>query len=128
MSNPAETVANLLQTLGVKAGGEGWAGVDPTNPASDENKKRNALERYNRARVISDGISDEALEVMREFTIEAQTFNVPDLGLVNAIGFGIWREGQNALVRWIEQQKKIAAQGPSGEGSVPGRKKARKRS
>lgn len=127
MSNPSETVAHLLQTLGVKAGAEGWAGVDPTNPSSDENKKRSALERYNRARIISDGVSEEALEVMREFTIEAQTFNVPDLGLVNAIGFGIWREGQNALVRWIEQQKTIAAQGPTGDGTVTGRRNRKSR-
>ena len=121
MSATPDAVAALLASLGVNKGAEGWKALDETDPASDPNKQRAALDRYNRARIIADGISAEALELMREFTIEAQTFNVPDMGLVNAIGFGIWREGQNALVRWIQQQKQIAAQGPTGQGAAPRR-------
>jgi hypothetical protein len=108
-------VAGMLAALGVKAQ-EGWDAMDPASPANAEQKERSARERYQRAKIIADGVSDEALNMMREQTTDASTWQVGELGLLNAIGFGIMREGQNSLVRWIEQQRRIAAQGPTGEG------------
>ncbi len=126
MSTPQEQVAAQLKALGIAVPAEGWEALDPTSPKHLEAKERDALERYHRAKVIADGVSAEALQVMWEMTVEAQSFNVPELGMVNAIGFGVWREGQNSLVRWIREQKRIAAQGPSGKASpTPRSKKSR---
>lgn len=124
MSTPEAVVAKALAGLGIKPP-EGWEAMDPTSPENRENKARNAIERFERAKVIADGVSDEALLMMQELTLDAATFNVPDLGLINALGFGVWREGQNALVRWIKQQKQIAAQGPGGDAPVRKSKRTR---
>lgn len=123
MKIPPEAVA-ALKALGIQQPPEGWDALDPTSPANVENRNREALERYNRAKIIADGVSDEALALMREMTVEAQTWQVHEMGLLNGVGFGILREGQNSLVRWIEVQKRIASQGPTGTGTpIPKRSK-----
>ena len=123
MSSPQDKVAETLRSLGITVPAEGWEALDPTSPKNTEAKERAALERYHRAKAIADGVSDEALEIMRDMTIEPSSWQVGELGLLNAIGFGILREGQNSLVRWIMDQKRIAAQGPSGDSKPTGRRK-----
>ena len=124
MSAPSEAVLQQLAALGVKLP-EGWDAIDPTSPTNTENKARSAVERFARAKVIADGISDEAVALLDELTTFSATFDVPNLGLLNGIGFGIWREGQNALMRYIKQQKQIAAQGPGGDAPVQKLKRKR---
>lgn len=123
MSTPQEKVAETLKALGITVPAEGWDSLDPTSPKNLEARERQALERYNRAKAIADGVSDEALEIMREQTLDIATWQVGELGLLNAIGFGIMREGQNSLVRWIMEQKRIAKQGPTGGAPTPRRGK-----
>lgn len=126
MSTPQEKVAAALAGLGITPP-SGWdaLNLDPAAPANAEARGRAALERYERAKIIADGVDDEALAMIEALTLDAKTFDVVELGLINGIGFGIWREGQNALVRWIREQKRIAAQGPGGD--IPSRKRTRKR-
>ena len=123
MSTPQDKVAETLRALGITVPAEGWEALDPTSPKNVEAKERQALERYHRAKAVADGVSDEALEIMREMTLDTPVFQVGELGLLNALGFGVLREGQNGMVRWIIEQKRIAAQGPSGERKPTGRRK-----
>lgn len=127
MAQPGAAPDPLSALLGaLKIDRDAWDKIDPTS-AREANSKQ-ALERYERARIIAAGVSDDALAVMREMTIEAVSFDVAGLGLPNAIGMGIMREGQNSIVRWIEQQKRIAAQGPGGDipaASRPRRSRSR---
>lgn len=111
-----------LKALGLRIP-EGWDALDPASEANRENAERSAQERYQRAKVIASGVSDEALAVMRTMTIEEPAFQVNELGLLNGVAFGILREGQNGLVRWIELQKRIAAAGPGGKVEKSTRRK-----
>lgn len=122
MSTPQDQIRKAMEALGIKAP-EGWDALDPTSAATAA--RHTALERYEKAKIISDGVSDDALRVIASLTIDAEVFKVHELGLLNAIGFGIWRDGQNALVRWIYEQKRVAAQGPGGD--IPSPKVKRKR-
>lgn len=117
-----EQVAQTLAALGIKIPtGEGWEGLDETAGAAA--KAAQSLERYNRAKIIADGVSDAALGMLHDMTIGGSAWQVHELGLLNAIGFGIMREGQNSLVRYIQDCKRIAAQGPGGDAVPSSRKR-----
>lgn len=114
MSTPQDQVSAQLKRLGIDVP-EGWAALDPTSPKNLEARERSAHDRYVKAKIIADGISTEALLALEELTTDAPTWQVAELGLLNAIGFGILREGMNSVTRYIKQQKAIAAAGPGGD-------------
>lgn len=116
--NPA--IAQLLKSLG--GGGrvpEGWAGVDATSPENAANKAQQAQERYEFALSIAAPFMSQAgrtsLEALRRVTIESPAWKPDELGLLNAVGYGIFHEGMNSLVRYIERMIDIAQQGPAGD-------------
>lgn len=110
-----------LEKLGVKAPA-GWSALDPASPDHVAAKADNARARYERALEVAAPFMTPAgqlcLSHLRAQTVESPTWKVDELGLVNAIGFGILREGQNTLIRYIERQIEIAQQGPTGEAPV----------
>lgn len=111
-------VAALMKTLGV----EGWDGLDPNSEKNQQAKAAKALERYQNAKRIADAFTGEkgraCLDFLREQTVLAETWPSVGLGHDNAVAMGFFREGQNALVRWIELQIRIAEAGPGGD-AVP---------
>lgn len=129
-ASPMAGLADLLEKLGVKTG-DGWAGVDPTSEDNAAQREQQALERFQRAKVIADAFADQkgqrALLALREQTIELPSWKPDELGFLNAIGFGMYREGQNQLIRFIERCIEIAAQGPQGTEPVPASRKRGKR-
>lgn len=121
-------IAALAKSLGINA--EGWNALDPNSTTAQTQKAEASLKRYERARIIADAFSGEkgaaALNLLVDQTIEAESWQPDSLGLINAIGFGIYREGQNSLVRWIRQQIRIAEQGPDGSATPRNSPKRRK--
>lgn len=90
----------------------GWAGLQglPNKQGTYEQE----LENYEKAKSLSDAFIDkpEALAHLRSITIEAASFPVEELGLVNAVGYGIFREGQNSIYKYILGCIDIAKKGP----------------
>lgn len=119
MSATPETMApgveKLLKTLGV----EGWQALDPDSEPNKQARAEKALERYSRAKLVADAFTGEkgraALDFIRSQTTLAETWPSVGMGHDNAVAMGFFREGQNALVRWIELQIRIAEQGPGGD-------------
>lgn len=118
MADPTAAGNNLAQLLGaLKIDPQAWEKLDPMSSSAQEANAAQQRARYERACIIARGVSDDALAVIEEQTIAQETFPVASLGLFNAVGFGIMREGQNQLARWIRQQKAIAAAGPAGDAA-----------
>jgi hypothetical protein len=115
MSSTQEAIQKIL------SGGfasDGWAGLEGTDPKIKEQRERAQEESLERVMVIARAFmgpnGQAALQALRESTIEQPSFDVQNLGLINGIGYGIMREGQNSIVRYIEACIKSAQQGPSG--------------
>lgn len=117
---PPPGLADLLTKLGITGNAEGWAGLDPTSPDNTAAREQQARERFERAKVIADAFTDDkgrrALQALRDQTVELAAWKPDELGLLNAIGFGIYREGQDQLIRFIERCIETAERGPTGEG------------
>ena len=110
------TQATPMDALTSLMSGGGWKGLDTFSEEAQAQNKKQAQQRYQRALEVSQAFTDTkgavALGILRDMTMGQPTFPVDTLGLANAIGFGVYREGQNSLVRWIEKQIEIAEQGP----------------
>jgi hypothetical protein len=130
MTATAEAMATkLLKELGVKPPEGGWASLDEKAPEAEAARKEHALRRYERAQVVAAPFmtpgGQACLAELRAATIESPAWQPDQLGLLNAIGSGILREGQNSLVRWIQQQIEIVQQGPDGTAKPGPKRKSR---
>ncbi len=108
MSNPAEFLSQLM--------GEGWQGLHNMDAKAEQANAQQQHKQYERAVAIarvfrgSEGV--EALQLLQDATIHQESWKVDQLGLVNACGYGIFREGQNSIVRFIQQCIERAEAGP----------------
>ena len=126
MSSTQDTIQKILTGGFDKDGWEGLEGSDQVK----EQRARQQEERHERvmviARAFAGPIGKEALAALRESTIEQPAFDVVNMGLLNGIGYGVFREGQNSIVRYIEACIKTAQHGPAGPEVKANVKKKRK--
>lgn len=98
----------------------GWKELEESAGELTDQQKLSGIERYERASVVARPfMSPEGkacLAALRASTVESSSWQVDQLGLINAIGYGVFREGQNALVRYIEKCISVAMQGPPTGG------------
>ena len=127
MSSTQDAIQKIL-TGGFAA--DGWEGLEGTDPKIQEQRARQQEERHERvmviARAFAGPVGKEALAALRESTIEQPAFDVVNMGLINGIGYGVFREGQNSIVRYIEACIKTAQHGPAGPEVKANVKKKRK--
>lgn len=97
--NPSDWLKDLLNPLGFE---------NLTAGPSEEQKE--ALERMNQEReqfaqdvaaTFTSAPGKRVMKALREMTIESSTWK-PSLGMKKGVPHGFAREGQNALVRWLE--------------------------
>ena len=98
----------------------GWPTVEGATATPEQLAEMEAakegmeLRRHNDAKIFhaafSKGNGAKALKILRDMTIEQPCFN-PEVG-ENAARMGFTREGQNSIVRYIEQQMQLAEEGP----------------
>ena len=126
MSSTQDTIQKILTGGFDKDGWEGLEGSDQVK----EQRARQQEERHERvmviARAFAGPVGKEALAALRESTIEQPAFDVVNMGLLNGIGYGVFREGQNSIVRYIEACIKTAQHGPAGPEVKGNVKKKRK--
>jgi hypothetical protein len=123
----AATLKAVADALGLKGGG--WGALDPASPENVQARAQKAQERYEAALVIAAPFMSTAGQASlaalhRQFTNEP-AWKPDELGLLNAIGYGILREGQNSAVRFIDRQIEIAQQGPGGDAVATAHKRRR---
>jgi len=92
----------------------GWEGMKP-----DESPVKDAAQRrYDGALLVARPFmspeGQSCLQKLREQTIHAPTWS-DGLGLLNGIATGFAREGQNSIIRHIENCIRIAQEGPPKE-------------
>ncbi len=111
--HPVQRLNELLSMFGKS--GEGWAGLEETG--ADE---ASAHERWQKAMIVARPfMTDEgrqSLGSLRADTLGQATWD-RDLGLLNGVANGLFREGQNSIIRYIEQCIEIAAEGPPTRGT-----------
>jgi hypothetical protein len=112
--DPMQQLNELLQNTNNL---DGWSGLgQQAEQATEEQTRAHALQRYEAARVIAAPFMTaqgrEALEKMREQLAGNPKWPVDELGLINAVGYGVFREGQASVVRWLDQCIKVAEEGP----------------
>ena len=92
-------------------GSEGWEGLND-NGASQAASYEQQLKQYQYAKDLVEGISPPALAILHDVTMIPPTWDVENNGLINAIGYGIFREGQKSIYQYIEQCRQIVENGP----------------
>ena len=114
MSTTKETIDALLAGQ-LKFGESGWGGLDNAAALNEEQQKQQQLRRYQQAREVAAPFMTTAgqhtLQLMREKFNHAPTW-IDGLGLLQAVASGFAREGQNSVVRWIEDCIAVAQAGP----------------
>lgn len=98
----------------------GWGTVEGAQPTPEQlaeaEAQREHVEQQRRTdaklfhSTFSKGSGVKVLKILRDMTIEQPCFN-PEVG-ESAARQGFTREGQNSIVRYIEQQMQIAEEGP----------------
>lgn len=111
--------AELSKLLGGGFSADGWAGLEP----QDDVNQNNTEERFLKAKEVADAFLTPAgkvcLQRLREATYLNASWLVDRQGLLDAVGYGIFREGQNSLVRWIDLCIKTAQEGPATPKKKP---------
>ena len=92
--------------------GGGWASLIQNQSEQEEYAYEVALKNYNDAKAVVDGISAEAFAVLYEKCVEPPTWRVDELGTINAVGYGIFREGQKSIHDYIKSCRKLVEMGP----------------
>ena len=109
----------------------GWTALQDQEEQTQAARDRAAMEQYEEAKIIADAFSGakgkKALDLLRAKTVDQAAFRVDELGLINAIGYGVFREGQDALVRYMFQCIARAEEGPPTAKEAQGGTQKRRR-
>ncbi len=109
---------NPLQYLEEFARTQDWSQFDQDHSeARFESDHAQWLHAQEIARPFSTPEGQIALQRLRQATIQAATFDA-DLGLLNGIAMGFAREGQNSVIRYIENCIRRAEEGPPEKPST----------
>jgi len=112
--NGMEAVHKLL------AGGfseNGWAGLESGDTRTNEERQQEmAQTRYDNAQIVAGPFASAAgrksLAKLKAMTIEQPGWNAENKDFHSAAAYGFVREGQNSIVRYIEDCLRILEEGP----------------
>ncbi len=91
---------------------QNWGADQGQQGLSDEAKMRRYQQALAVARPFMSAEGRESLNALRSKTIELPTWPVDNCEAERIPYYGAMREGQNSLVRWIEQCIEIVEAGP----------------
>ncbi len=111
MTDITQEMLNKILTGGF--GADGWAGLQEGNDEQTAMMTyEQQLKNFQNAKTLVDGINGDALAILHDITMIPVAFDVEGLGLINACGYGIFREGQKSIYHFIERAREIVAAGP----------------